>query len=111
MKRKEKIFIISVLLIALASWGFMKYRQPDKYGKILITVQGKEYGTYSLGKDQQIKINHTNICEIKNGQAVMTDASCPDHVCMEFYPITKDGGMIICLPNGVMIEGLPAETR
>ena len=53
------------------------------HGSIRITVDGKEYGTYSLEKDQTIKINDTNVCEIKDGQARMISAQCPDHLCNE----------------------------
>ena len=75
------------------------------HGSIRITVDGKEYGTYSLEKDQTIKINDTNVCEIKDGQARMISAQCPDHLCMKQKAIDEKGGTIVCLPNKVVIEG------
>ena len=68
-------------------------------------LYGKEYGTYSLEKDQTIKINDTNVCEIKDGQARMISAQCPDHLCMKQKAIDEKGGTIVCLPNKVVIEG------
>ena len=75
------------------------------HGSIRITVDGGEYGTYSLAKDQTIKINDTNVCEIKDGKAHMISAECPDHLCMKQKAIDEKGGTIVCLPNKVVIEG------
>ena len=65
MKKKEFIFIGGILILALAMWGGMSLINKGSHGSIRITVDGKEYGTYSLEKDQTIKINDTNVCEIK----------------------------------------------
>lgn len=112
MKKKEKIFIAIVLLAAVAAWaGMHLLRAGIDYGSITITVDGREFGTYSLGKNQTIKIGDTNVCEIKDGKARMTDATCPDHLCTDQQgPIDSDGGLIVCLPNRVVIEGKPAES-
>ena len=47
----------------------------------------------------------TNVCEIKDGQARMISAQCPDHLCMKQKAIDEKGGTIVCLPNKVVIEG------
>ena len=94
-----------VLLLALTLWVGTTFVNRGNHGSIKITVDGKEYGTYSLSKDQTIKINDTNVCEIKNGQARMISAECPDHLCMKQKAIDEKGGTIVCLPNKVVIEG------
>ena len=83
----------------------MSLINKGSHGSIRITVDGKEYGTYSLAKNQTIKINDTNVCEIKDGQARMISAQCPDHLCMKQKAIDEKGGTIVCLPNKVVIEG------
>lgn len=35
----------------------------------------------------------------------MTDANCPDHLCMKQKAVDSTGGTIVCLPNKVVIEG------
>ena len=60
LKKKEFIFIGGILILALAMWGGMSLINKGSHGSIRITVDGKEYGTYSLEKDQTIKINDTN---------------------------------------------------
>ena len=71
LKKKELTFIIGIVVFALLLWGGMYLTRCGNYGSIRITVNGEEYGTYSLGKDQVIKINGTNVCEIKNGEVKM----------------------------------------
>ena len=105
MKKKEKLFILGILIPALVLWAVMSLLQRGSDQTIRITVDGKEYGTYSLSRDQVIKINDTNTCEIKDGSARMTQADCPDQLCIHQRAIDEDGGMIVCLPNRVVIEG------
>ena len=105
MKKKELIFIGGILVLALAIWAGMSFMNKGSHGSIRITVDGEEYGTYSLAKDQTIKINDTNVCEIKDGKAHMISAECPDHLCMKQKAIDEKGGTIGCLPNKVVIEG------
>ena len=110
LKKKELTFIIGIVVFALLLWGGMYLTRRGNYGSIRITVHGEEYGTYSLGKDQVIKINGTNVCEIKNGEVKMTEADCPDHLCMKQKAVDSTGGTIVCLPNKVVIEGEKGES-
>ena len=105
MKKKEILFIGGILVLALVLWAGISFFYKGQYGSITITVDGEEYGTYSLGKDQTISINDTNVCEIKDGKAHMISATCPDHLCMKQREIDEKGGPIECLPNKVVIEG------
>ena len=57
--------IATILVTALALWGGMFLMRKGDYGSVRITVNGLEYGTYSLAKDQVIAIGDTNVCEIK----------------------------------------------
>ena len=56
-------------------------------------------------EDQIIKINDTNVCEIKDGCVRMSWADCPDQLCIHQRAIDENGGMIVCLPNRIVIEG------
>jgi hypothetical protein len=105
LKKKETIFILGILAVAAILWLFLSLQRRDDYGTIKISVDGEVFGTYSLSRDQTIEIGDTNVCEIKNGEVRMTEATCPDHLCIEQQgPVTASGGMIVCLPNRVVIE-------
>ena len=105
MKKKETIFIASILVIAGILWLGFRISGQRSHNTIRITVDGKEFGTYSLSKDQVIHIGDTNVCEIKDGKVTMIEATCPDHYCMKQKAVDEHGGSIICLPNTVVIEG------
>ena len=81
MKKKETIFIASILVIAGILWLGFRISGRRSHNTIRITVDGKEFGTYSLSKDQVIHIGDTNVCEIKDGKVTMIEATCPDHYC------------------------------
>ena len=106
LKKKELTFIIGIVVFALILWGGMYFVRQGHYGSIRITVNGEEYGTYSLSKDQVISIGNTNVCEIKNGKVKMIEADCPDHLCLKQKAVDSTGGTIVCLPNKVVIEGI-----
>ena len=105
MKKKEFIFIGALLAVSVLLCVYVYVLPHVKFGSIQITVDGELYGTYSLGKDQVIAIGDTNVCEIKNGEVKMTEANCPDHLCMKQPAVGSAGGYIVCLPNKVVIQG------
>lgn len=112
MNRNDKILIAVLLLLSVCS--LFLQRVIEKPGEnVLVTVDGKEYGTYSLEKEQQIKINQSkdkkNVLVIKDHSAYIKQASCKDLVCVHQRKIKKTGEAIICLPNKVVIEIIGGE--
>ena len=105
LKKKEILFILGILAAATLLWAVTHLTDKGDLSTVRITVAGKEYGTYSLSKDQVISIGDTNRCEIKDGEIKMIWADCPDHLCMKQHAIDKNGGTIVCLPNKVVIQG------
>ena len=104
--KNDVIFIsfLAIFCIAVCVWV---YKGGAVEGSnIKITVDGKEYGIYSLLEEQTITIGegeNLNIIEIKGGKAYMKEASCPDQLCVDQNEISFDKESIICLPNKVVI--------
>ena len=98
------ISILAVFCIAVCVWV---YKGGVVEGSnIVITVDGKEYGTYSLLEEQTIVIEDgdaKNVIVIKGGKAYMQEASCPDQLCVDQNEISFDKESIICLPNKVVL--------
>ena len=66
-----------------------------------------------LSRDAEILLGegaHSNLLVIEGGKAAVTEASCPDHVCVEQGWVGYTGQAIVCLPNKlvVSIEGAAA---
>ena len=104
MKKNDWILVAVILVLAVI--GFIIYTNLGKQtaGIVKVTIDGEVFGTYSLEKEQKIKINDTNYLLIKDGQADMIEADCPDQICVEHISISKNKETIVCLPNKVIIE-------
>lgn len=109
--RKNDIILIAVLaVIALASYAGIGFYQGanTKNGVAVVTIDGGEYGRYPLAVDTTEEIElpdgSYNVLEIKDGEADITDASCPDGICVNHRAVSKQGQSIVCLPNKVVVE-------
>ena len=74
---------------------------------MLVTVDGEVLGEYSLDEDTEIRIGDNekyNLLLIKDGVAQISEASCPDKLCVNQGKISFDGQSLICLPNKVVVE-------
>lgn len=104
---QKKDFILAVLILCIALLAFLAHQVIGSggAGKVTIKVNGELKGTYSLSEDQEIEINGgTNVLQIKNGRADMTEADCPDQLCVNQRAVSRQGESIICLPNKVVVE-------
>ncbi len=45
-----------------------------------------------------------NVLLIKDGQASMTEADCPDLICVHHKPVSREGETIVCLPHKLVVE-------
>ena len=69
-----------------------------------MTVDGVEVGRYPLSKSGTFPLNGgTNILVVENGEAWVTEANCPDKICMAMGKISRNGEFIACLPNRLLI--------
>ena len=106
------LMIVAVLLLAaLALFFLMRSRQERETGigaQAVVTVDGREIGRYPLRKSGTFSLNGgTNILVVENGEAWVSEADCPDKVCMGMGKISRNGEFIACLPNRllVVVEG------
>lgn len=105
LEKRDKLLIVIVVCVALCAFLAHQIIGGDGAGKVTVKVNGELKGTYSLDEDQTIEINGgTNILQIKNGKADMTEADCPDQLCVNQRAISRQGESIICLPHKVVVE-------
>ena len=102
------LMIVGVLLLAaLALFFLMRSRQDRDTGdgaRAVVTVDGQEIGRYPLSKSGTFPLNGgSNILVVENGEAWVSDADCPDKVCMGMGRISRNGEFIACLPNRLLI--------
>ena len=86
MHLKKKDWVLIAIIIVVAGLAFFLHNLLGAKGAncVVVKVDGKIEGTYSLGEDQEISINGgTNTLVIKNNRAKMKEADCPDQTLRE----------------------------
>ena len=105
IRKNDIILILIVVIIAGLAFLIHNVTGSKSAGTITVKVDGVIEGTYSLLENQEIEINGgSNILIIKDGEADMIEADCPDKLCVKQKSISKNKESIICLPNKVVVE-------
>ena len=113
-RRNDLILAVVLLLIAAVSGGayYFTHREPAILAEV--TIDGRLVETLDLSKDQEVVINGarggTNKLVIEDGEIWCAEASCPDSVCIHQGRQSRDGDLIVCLPN-LMIVKIVAEDK
>ena len=104
--RNDIILGVAVIIAAAGIWlGSELLKENGDFA--VVTVNGTETARYPLDTDAEIRLESENggynILIIKDGKADITEASCPDHVCVDQRAVSKTGEAITCLPNKTVI--------
>lgn len=105
---KRDLLLVGILLLAAILLFFYVRSGQDVGAVAVVTVDGEEVGRYPLKKSGTFSLNGgSNILVIEDGMAWVSEASCPDKVCMGMGKISRNGEFIACLQNRliVVIEG------
>ena len=107
MKTKYWIAILAAVLFLCVCVSFLTLDGGDA-SRAKITSEGRLVRTVDLSVDQEFTVetgNGYNIVTVKDGKIAVTEASCPDHYCMN-RGFCSGGAQIVCLPNRLVIEFL-----
>ena len=107
-KGKADLILIAALLL-IAGLGFLALRLWRVEGAVaVVRVSGVETERHALAVDGVFPLNGgSNLLVIEAGEAFLTEADCPDLLCVRQGKIRYRGQVITCLPNRltVTIEG------
>lgn len=110
MKKNDIILLAALLLFSLAGFGGVSLysRLTTKEPEAVVYLDGEEQGRYPLSEDATVEIRQPdgsyNILQIQDGKAEITEASCPDKVCVSHRPVNGQGESLVCLPNKAVVE-------
>ena len=111
MKKKELLIILFIIILAFFVWFvnyLLKSNKDSSY--LLVTINGETYKEIPLNSkttSDPIRIDTPlgyNIFTVEKGVVNMTEANCPDLVCVHTAPASEAGEMIVCLPHKVVLE-------
>ena len=105
---RKKLLRDIILIVAVLSAGVVLLIVTGSRGKagsyVVVMVRNNETARYSLSTDGIYTINGgTNTIEIKDGKVRMTEAECPNHLCVRQGWISFSGQSIVCLPNELSV--------
>lgn len=109
MKKNDYKLMGIVIVAAALLFAAAALKDEGTKNVIEIKVDGVVQGRYSLSVDREMNLNGTNRLVIRNGKADITDADCPDKVCVKQKSISKVGESLVCLPNKVIVTVVEGE--
>lgn len=107
---KRDLILIGAIVVLIAAVCLTVARTKEQGACVTVRVDGKQVATYSLLENGEYPLNGgTNILCIRDGKAFLTDADCPDHLCVKQGKIDQTGETITCLPNRLTVTVYGAE--
>ena len=112
MKKWDWIILCTTVCTAmLLLLAVRLFREDGAY--VVVSVDGEETARYALSEEidediQGVETGHIHLV-IHNKMADVTEASCPDHLCVHQASISKSGETIVCLPNRVVVRVMSQE--
>ena len=107
-QKKDFILIIVILFLGLTAFFVMSIFSSNKGEVVVVTVDNVEYARLPLHTDTELLIENvageTNLLVIRNGEASIQKATCKNQDCVHSAVIVEEGGLIVCLPNKVVVS-------
>lgn len=106
----DRLVVLALLLAVCASFVFLGQRPQGQ--RVIVEQGGRVIFTAPLSADRTVALagpHGETVVAIRNGRACIADASCPNKVCMGMGEVSRQGELIACVPNGLLlhIEGDP----
>ena len=109
MKRKRNTVLFLIILFLIISIGFLiqRYYLGKSGISAIIEQDGETVAELDLNKDTELVLNDgnggSNTITVQNGHISVTEANCPDLVCVRTGAISQTGEVIACLPHKLII--------
>lgn len=105
-KRGDIFLIGGCLLAALVCCGLWLLLRQDG-GAVIVEQNGRETARYALNEDRTVRIEGEdgyNLLVIKSREVYLSEADCPNHLCVKTGKIRYAGQSIVCLPHRLAVR-------
>lgn len=109
MKRKRNtcLFLLLILIVICAGFLIQKFFFGKTGAVAIIEQDGETISELDLNKDTELVLDDgnggSNTITVADGKIAVTDANCPDLVCVHTGAISQTGEVIACLPHKLII--------
>ncbi|MBQ9927720.1 MAG: NusG domain II-containing protein [Lachnospiraceae bacterium] len=107
-KLKADVAVIAAIGIVATLFWAIPYLNGDLSETVIINQDGKIYREYPLYNDAVIPVYYEpggyNLILVSEGEVSVTDADCPDKLCVKQRAVSKNGESIICLPHKLVVQ-------
>lgn len=107
--KRDIILVLSMVIIAAAAFLIINFAVKKDGSYAVIKVDGNVIKTLDFNSGETtIEVNGyqggVNKVVINDGKVSMTEADCPDELCVKTGKISRVGETIVCLPHRVVVE-------
>ena len=107
--RNDMVLLAGILLVSLILWLIPRSLPGNALSVAVVYQDGQRIGSYLLTQDLSLTIPYGkqsgyNLLSIREGRALISDADCPDRLCVRQHAIGQSGESIICLPHKLVIQ-------
>lgn len=103
--------ILAVAIVLMATVGLLLFVLTKEEGStVAVKIDGVVTDTYPLSENIEVSIKtgendeNINVLTIEDGKASISEADCPDKICVETRAVSFVGETIVCLPHKLVIE-------
>lgn len=97
-----------ILFTAFMLWLIPALLNKNTPAIVKVVQDGQTLGVYPLLEDRTVSLpygeDHYNLLLISGGEASVSDADCPDGLCIHQRAVSRKGESIICLPHKLVIQ-------
>lgn len=107
-KKRDLILACGILAAAAILFLITRFLHQEPAAVAEVSVDGQTVASLDLHSDQEFTVESpdggSNHLVIRDGEIWVTEATCPDKVCIHQGKISHDGEVIVCLPNRMIVQ-------
>lgn len=114
-KKKGDIWLVTVVLTVALCLFALLWLLPPAGAMVEVAVDGRVVATLPLDTPASLPIAGKDggscLLTVADGVATVTEATCPDQICVRHHAVSRVGQSIVCLPGGIVVTvvgGTPA---
>lgn len=118
MTKQDKILIIILVIIALASFaGHRLWSKGQQVTTAEISADGKIVERIDLqGLTQQKEFSvqgplGSTVVQVRDGEARIVSSPCPDKICIRMGWLKSSGQSAVCVPNHILLHIVSEENN